>query len=365
MEAQLRLFFKRYGACPGRGSHAGARRAEAVIEETRTLLAQLFGVTAPERIAFTLNATDALNMAIKGVLTPGAHVVTTTQEHNSVSRPLYRLAQQGFIKLTRVPANREGLVHPKAMRAALKTGTRLVAMAHASNVTGALQPVAAVGHAVRRHGALFLVDAAQTAGTVPIDVEAMRIDLLAFPGHKALLGPPGTGGLYVGPRAHVAAWREGGTGVLSELPYQPQTLPLRLEAGSPNTLGIALWGEALRFLLQEGMARVRARKVALVARLLAGLRGDERMTIYGPTRLERRIAVVSLRLQRWHPQAAADVLDQRFGIAVRAGLHCAPGAHQNLGTFPEGTLRISPGYFTTEGEIDKCLAALRTLADAP
>jgi selenocysteine lyase/cysteine desulfurase len=200
---------------------------------------------------------------------------------------------------------------------------------------------------------------------VPIDVDAMGIDLLAFPGHKGLLGPPGTGGLYVGPRTTVAAWREGGTGVLSELPLQPQTLPLRLEAGSPNTLGIALWGESLRFLLQYDVAWVRERELLLAARLLEGLQADARFTVYGPARLADRVAVVSLRLRGVNPQAMADALDARFDIAVRAGLHCAPGAHQGLGTYPEGTVRISPGYFTTEQHIDACLEALRALAEEP
>lgn len=361
---RIRGFLEEYGACPGRGSHEMARQAEAVIEATRRVVAELFGVSDPRRIVFALNATDALNMAIKGVLQPGDHVVTTVMEHNSVSRPLNALERDGLIRVIRVPTSREGLVDPQDVRRAITDRTRLVVMLHASNVTGALQPIAAIGRIVREAGRLLLVDAAQTAGAYPIDVEPAGIDLLAFPGHKALMGPPGTGGLYVGPRAAVRPWREGGTGVMSEAPFQPEELPLRLEAGSPNTLGIALLGEAVRFILQFGVEWVRQREMALTERLLRGLQADERFTVYGPRDAARRVAVVSVNLAGHMPDAVGSRLSESFHIAVRAGLHCAPGAHRTLGTFPAGTVRISPGYFTTEAEIDQCVEALRTVAES-
>ena len=359
---QLGRWLEEFGGCPGRGSYAMAQRSGAVVDETRRLLAELLHVPEPERIALTLNATDALNMAIKGAVRPGDHVVTTVLEHNSVARPLNRLEHRGLIQVSRVAASGEGIVDPRDIRRALTPRTSLVAVMHASNVTGALQPVAQIGPIVREHGALFLVDAAQTAGAVPIDVETSSIDLLAFPGHKALLGPPGTGGLYIGPRARLSPWREGGTGVLSELPLQPEEFPYAFEAGSPNTLGLAGLRESLQFILQYGVAWIRAHELSLTQQLLEGCRADGRLTVYGPSRLEDRVAVVSLTVQGCPAAGVAQFLDQEHGIAVRAGLHCAPGAHRALGTFPEGTVRVSPGYFTSADRIDRCVAALREAA---
>ena len=358
---RLREFLERYGACPGRGSYEMARHAETVVEQTRQRVAELFALRDPRRIVFTLNATDALNMAIKGALAPGDHVVTTVLEHNSVARPLNRLQRDGRIGVTRVGASAEGWVDPADIRKALTARTTLVAVTHGSNVTGALQSIEEIGPIVRAHGARFLVDAAQTAGAVPINVEASCIDLLAFPGHKALLGPPGTGGLYVGPRAHLAPWREGGTGILSELPLQPDELPYSLEAGSPNTLGLALLGEALEFILQYGVPWIRRHEMDVTRRLLEGLSADGRFVVYGPSELEQRIAVVAINVPGAGPEEIGDRLS-RLGIAVRTGLHCAPGAHQAMGTFPQGTVRISPGYFTTASEVDRCLEALGQIA---
>lgn len=359
---RLREFLEKYGACPGRGGYEMARQAEAVIEHARELLAELFHVGDPRRLIFTLNATDALNMAIKGVLVPGDHVVTTLLEHNSVARPLNRLERKGLIRVTRVRSSPEGYVDPDDIRRAIIERTKLVAVIHGSNVTGTLQPVMEIGRIVREHDTLFLVDASQTAGAVPIDVEDMGIDLLAFPGHKALLGPPGTGGLYVGPRARLAPWREGGTGVLSELPLQPDEWPYCLEAGSPNTLGIALLGESVGFILQYGVQWIRAHELNLTRRLLKGLVGDERFTVYGPLESEQRVAVVSVNVRGCLPEAVGETLNQ-CGIAVRTGLHCAPDAHRTIRTFPHGTVRISPGYFTKESEIDACLEVLQQATD--
>jgi selenocysteine lyase/cysteine desulfurase len=277
-------------------------------------------------------------------------------------RPLNRLEHKGLIQVTRVGVSREGLVDPEDIHKALTARTKLVAVIHGSNVTGALQPIEEIGPIVRAHGALFLVDAAQTAGAVPIDVETACIDLLAFPGHKALLGLPGTGGLYVGPRTRLTPWREGGTGVLSELPLQPEEFPYAFEAGSPNTLGVAGLRESIQFVLQYSVTWIRAHELSLTRRLLDGLRSDERFRVYGPPASERRVAVVAVNVAGCSPAAVAEFLDQTHGIAFRAGLHCAPGVHQALGTFPEGTIRISPGYFTKEADIDRCLEALREAA---
>jgi cysteine desulfurase family protein len=360
--ARLSSDLEQYGGCPGRGLHPLARQADALLDETRRLLAALFGVAEPSRIVFACNATDALNMAIKGTLEPGDHVVTTALEHNSVSRPLAALERAGVIRVTRVAAGPDGLLEPGDVAQAITPRTKLVAVIHGSNVIGSLLPVGAIGRLVRERGSLLLVDASQTAGAVPIDVEAACIDLLAFPGHKALLGLPGTGGLYVGPRAEVGPWREGGTGIRSEEPLQPRELPFRLEAGSPNTLGLAGLSTALRFIRQEGIGRIRAHELALTRRLLEGLQGDDRFAVYGPARLEDRIAVVSLRIRGSKPEDVATALSEEHAIAVRAGLHCAPGAHRALGTFPEGAVRVSPGYFITEEQMEECLVALRKIA---
>ena len=360
---RLRGYLEEYGGCPGRGTYDLAREADAVVNDTRRLLAQLFHIGDPRRIVFTLNATDALNMAIKGQLEPGDHVVTTDIEHNSVARPLNALERSGRIRVTRVSASRTGLIDPDDVRRAITDRTALVEMVHGSNAIGSLQPIEAVGRLVRERGSCFLVDAAQTAGAVPIDVEAACIDLLAFPGHKALLGLPGTGGLFVGPRASLKPWREGGTGVLSEEPLQPEALPLALEAGSPNTLGLAGWRDALQFILQQGVERIRQHELVLMDQLLHGLREDGRFILHGPARLEDRIAVASVTVNGLAPQQVSVFLNDAHGIAVRAGLHCAPGAHRTMGTFPSGTVRISPGCFSTADDITGCLEALQEAAD--
>src|SRR5438067_10120235 len=250
-------------ANPGRAGHKMALAAERALDDARHLLNQFFHGEGPERFVFTLNGTDALNMAFKGVLADGDHVITTDLEHNSVSRPLVAMAQAGRITLTRLPADAGGTLDPDAVAAAVTPKTRLIALTHASNVLGTVQPVAEVGRVARERDLLFLVDAAQTAGVVPIDVQAMCIDLLAFPGHKSLLGPTGTGALYVGPRAKLRAWREGGTGGDSSTPTQPTEYPYFLEGGTPNVLGIAGMIAGLNFVEERTPDELREHEVAL------------------------------------------------------------------------------------------------------
>jgi cysteine desulfurase family protein len=344
-------------ANPGRGGHRRAVAAERHVREARHLLNQLLGGGAPERFAFTLNCTDALNMAIKGVLQDGDHVITTTLEHNSVLRPLQARERQGRIALTRIPANADGLIDPGDVERTLKRRTRIVAIAHASNVLGTVQPIAEVARLARDHGALVLVDAAQTAGVVPIDVESLGIDLLAFPGHKALLGPTGTGGLYVGPRVEMRPWREGGTGGDSALPTQPQTFPDHLEAGTPNVLGIVGLAEGVRYVATRGVEAIYWHESKLIGRLVAHSRRTGDFRIYGRPSAEGRVGTISIGVDGVPAADLGTILDECYGIAVRAGLHCAPGAHRSLGTFPDGTVRVSPGPFTREGDIDAlCLA---------
>jgi selenocysteine lyase/cysteine desulfurase len=293
------------------------------------------------------------------VLDPGDHVVTTDLEHNSVSRPLVAMAEAGRIALTRVPADAGGTIDPAAIEAAITPKTRLIALTHASNVLGTIQPVAEVGRIARDRDLLFLVDAAQTAGVVPIDVQAMCIDLLAFPGHKSLLGPTGTGGLYVGPRAEVRPWREGGTGGDSLTPTQPPDFPHTLEGGTPNVLGIAGLTAGLDFVEERGLDAIREHEVRLCDRLRLALAELPGFEVFGHGDPARRVGTVSFRCEMIPAPDLGGILDTSFDIAVRPGLHCAPYIHKALGTAPDGLVRVSPGPFTTDADIDKLIAALK------
>jgi cysteine desulfurase family protein len=350
-------------ANPGRAGHKMALAAEHTLDNARHRLNRFFNGRNPERWIFTLNGTDALNIAIKGVLRDGDHVVTTNVEHNSVSRPLVALAEAGRITLTRVSAQGDGRVDPAAIEAALTPRTRLVAMTHASNVLGTIQPIAEIGRLVRSRDLLFLVDAAQTAGVVPIDVQALCIDLLAFPGHKAMFGPTGTGVLYVGPRAEslLHPWREGGTGGDSSSPTQPRELPYYLEGGTPNVLGIAGLIAGLDFVEERGPDHLRQHEVSLCEQVRHALLDMPGFQVFGPADPALRVGTLSFRHESIPAGDLGAILDQSFDIAVRPGLHCAPYIHKAIGTYPEGTVRISPGPFTTQEQIDRLLAALREI----
>jgi cysteine desulfurase family protein len=354
----LDRFARQSLANPGRAGHKMALSAERTLDEGRHLLNQLFHGKDAERFVFTLNCTDALNMAFKGVLAEGDHVITTDLEHNSVSRPLRAMELAGRIRLTRLTADGSGTLNPDAVHQAINPKTRLVALTHASNVLGTVQPVAAVGRICREHDLLFVVDAAQTAGVVPIDVQEMYIDLLAFPGHKSLLGPTGTGGLYVGPRARLAAWREGGTGGDSSSETQPRDFPYYLEGGTPNVLGVAGLIEGVRYVQAKGLDRIHAHEVALVERLWQRLDEMETYRVFGHRDHARRVGTISFRSEALPASELGGILDQAFDVAVRPGLHCAPYIHRSLGTFPEGTVRVSPGPFTTEADVDHLAGAL-------
>lgn len=365
--AALESFLRGAGANPGRGSHVMAARAAATLDETRRKLARIIGVADPRRIIFASNTTDALNLAIKGVLRPGDHAVTTEMEHNSVRRPLRALRDQG-VSVSSVAADAEGFTSPESFLAALRPETRLVVLTHASNVNGAVQPVAEIAAAVRAHSdAFILVDAAQTLGALPFTMEELDADLLAFPGHKGLMGPPGTGGLVIGPRVgpdDLRTVREGGTGGNSEEDVQPAELPARYEAGTVNTVGIAALGAAADVVLELGVPAIRAHEAGLVDRLVEGLGEIPGVYLLAPRDPERRAAVVSFLIEGWEPVDIGAALDSSFGIACRTGLHCAPDACKTLGAFPGGTVRFSPGYYTTEAEIDLALEAVEQLARA-
>jgi cysteine desulfurase/selenocysteine lyase len=351
------------GAPAGRGTYAQAAEVERQVLGCRLALAELLHVSDPRRIVLTFNGTDALNLALDGLLRPGDHVVTSVCEHNSVLRPLAALRDRRQVAVTYVPVDRAGRVDPDDIRRACTPRTRVIALVHASNVTGTIQPAEAVGQIAREAGAYFLLDAAQTLGYLPVDVQRMGVHLLAAPGHKGLLGPLGTGLLYVaeGVEAELQPIRQGGTGTHSEEEAQPRELPDRYEAGNLNVPGIVGLQAGVRHVLAAGVEAERARQQWLMTRLLAGLHELDGVQVYGPPDAAGRVGLVSLRWEGLSPQELASVLDAQWSIQTRAGLHCAPRMHASLGTLPEGTLRLSVGHFTTLDQIDTVLAALATI----
>ena len=355
------------GVAAGRAAYREATDVERLVAETRRGVARLIDVENSSRIVFTLNGTDSLNCAIHGILRPGDHVVTTVLEHNSVLRPLRYLEETCDVKVTRVPCDAAGIVDPSDMEAAVTSQTTLIAMLHASNVTGALQPAAQVGRIARDRDVLFLLDAAQSLGHVPLSVDELNVDLLAAPGHKGLLGPLGTGVLYVRPgvEQRLAPLRQGGTGTNSEDDVQPFRLPEKYESGNLNTPGIAGLGAGVAHLLSEGLDEARRREVRLTQRLLDGLAEIEGVTRYGPADAADRVGVVSTSVRGYDPQEVSAMLDAAYRIQTRSGLHCAPRMHRALGTFEAGgTVRFSLGHFTTEQEIDTTITAMQEIAAA-
>ncbi|HEY2786371.1 MAG TPA: aminotransferase class V-fold PLP-dependent enzyme [Fimbriiglobus sp.] len=348
-------------ANPGRAGHRMAVGAKRTLDDARHRINRFLNGANPDRVAFALNGTDALNMAIKGVLSPGDHVVTTDLEHNSVSRPLVALADAGVITLTRARADGDGTVEPDAVRAALTPNTKLIALTHASNVLGTVQPIGEIGRLCKDRGVLFLVDAAQTVGVLPIDVRVLNVDLLAFPGHKSLFGPTGTGGLYVAPGVPIKAWREGGTGGDSKSPTQPKDFPFFLEGGTPNVLGVVGMIAGLDFVEQKGVDAIRVHELALCDRLRRALADRPEFTFPGHADNSRRVGTLSFRCEGLASEDLAGILDTSFDIAVRAGNHCAPYVHKAVGSYDDGLVRVSPGPFNTEADIDHLIAALREI----
>jgi cysteine desulfurase / selenocysteine lyase len=329
-----------------------------VIGSCRKKVADLIGVNDSSRIIFTQNGTDSLNLALHGLLRPGDHVVTSVCEHNSVLRPLRFLAARD-VTTSYVPCDNHGYVDPDAVRKKITPKTRLIALIHASNVTGAMQPVEAVGQVAAERGVLYLVDAAQSLGHVPIDVSSIGCHLLAAPGHKGLLGPLGIGVLYIaqGVEEQLVPLRQGGTGTRSDEDQQPDSLPDRYESGNLNVPGIVGLEAGVTHVARLGEAHVLAHSRALVQRLIAGLTGLPGLRLYGPPSGADRVGVVSLNVAGFDPQELAAVLDANWRIQTRAGLHCAPRMHAALGTSPSGTLRLSIGHFTTQEDIDAAIAA--------
>jgi cysteine desulfurase family protein len=358
-------FMTEVGANPGRSAHHLSIEAGRIVYETREALARLLNMDDPLRIVFSLNATEALNLALCGILRPGDRVVTSSMEHNSVMRPLRALEKQGMVEIEIVPCSSEGFMDPADLEAALRPKTRMIVLNHASNVVGSLLPVGEAGKIARAHGVLLLVDAAQTAGAYPLDMEAMRIDLLAFTGHKALLGPQGTGGLCIGERVEVddmEPLKRGGTGSRSEREEQPEFLPDKCESGTPNTVGLAGLRAGVEFVLEHGVENIRLHEVKLTRRLIEGLLNIPGVIVYGRHDAEMQTAVVSFNVEGLSPSDVGVRLDEEYDIMSRVGLDCAPAAHRTIGTFPVGTVRFGLGYFNTADEVDAALTAVMEIA---
>lgn len=348
-------------ANPGRAGHKMALAAEHVLDDGRHRLNQLVNGKAAERFILTLNCTDALNMAFKGVLQAGDHVITSDLEHNSVSRPLRAMELAGLITVTKVHADGGGTINPDDVKNAITPKTRLIALTHASNVVGTIQPITEIGKIAREKDVLFLVDCAQTIGVVPVDIQAMQIDLLAFPGHKGLFGPTGTGALYVSPRVKVNPWREGGTGGDSSSETQPKEFPYFLEGGTPNVLGVAGMAAGIQWLMSEGMAKIHEHEVSLTERLWHQLDEIGGFDVFGHRDFANRVGTLSFRCEALPATEIGGILDEAFDVAIRPGLHCAPYIHRAIGTFPEGTVRVSPGPFNTAEDIDRLTGALKEI----
>ena len=345
----------------GRGVHEGALSASRIIYDSRIALAELFGAESPERIAFTANSTQALNIAIKGVLNPGDHVITTTLEHNSVLRPLYELEERG-VQLTILPADKAGNVRYEDFEQEIRPNTRAIVTTHGSNLTGNLLDIGRLGGIAKKYGLLYIVDASQTAGVFDIDVQQMHIDILCFTGHKGLLGPQGTGGLYVRDGVEVRPLLSGGSGVQTYLRSHPAQMPTALEAGTLNGHGIAGLGAAVRHILDTGMETIRQKEQALMWEFYTQVRQIPGITVYGDFSTQNRCPIVTLNVRDYDSGEVSDALASEYGIATRPGAHCAPLMHKALGTVEQGAVRFSFSHYNTEEEIIFAVSALRELA---
>lgn len=359
--AAMDHFQRNIGGNPGRGTTHFALHSTSMVLDTREALASLFHIHDPLRISFTLNVTEALNVALKGSLLPGDHLIISSMEHNAIARPAFVLAELG-VEVTVLPCNGDGLLDINNLVKAIKKNTKMVAMLHASNIIGTIQPIEEIGKVCRQYGLLFVVDSAQSAGILPIDVIAQQIDILTFTGHKGLLGPQGTGGMYVRPGITIKPLKEGGTGSHSQDTKQPEIMPDSLESGTLNTPGIIGLGAGVNFVLQQGIDNIRKHEQTLMDRLWSNLKDIKGVQLYGPTNLKTRTAVLAFNIGDMDSAEVSFQLEQEFGIITRSGLQCAPLAHKTIGTLKQGTCRLSPGFFNTEQEMDTIIQAITSIA---
>ena len=351
----------------GRGAHGATLGASRIIYDTRVLLGDLFGISAPERIAFTSNATEALNTAISGMFKKGDHVITTECEHNSVLRPLYRKEKEG-VELTILPTlknekRKQGILDYASLENAVKPNTKAIVITHVSNLTGNITDLESVSSFAKKHGLLLVADASQSAGVLPLNVEKLGIDVLCFTGHKGLLGPQGTGGIYVREGVEIQPLKVGGSGVHSYDKNHPSQMPAALEAGTLNAHGIAGLHGALEYLKETGIETIRQKEMELLKYFLEGVREIEGITLYGNPELEHRVATVALNIRNYDSGEVADLLWEEYEIAVRSGAHCAPLMHNALGTKEQGAVRFSFSHYNTKEETDIAIRALREIAE--
>ncbi|AKL97363.1 cysteine desulfurase Csd [Clostridium aceticum] len=353
---------KNFGANPGRSGHKMALEAGRTIFKGREMICKLFNIDDPMQVVFTSNATEALNLAIKGILDQGDHVITTSMEHNSVLRPIKRVENNG-VENTIIQCDERGELDPKLIEQAIKSNTKLIVTTHASNVTGTIMPIEEIGKIAKEHGILFLVDAAQTAGIYDINVSSNNIDLLAMAGHKGLMGPQGTGVLYIREGIDVRHFKEGGTGSKSQELVQPLMMPDRYESGTPNTPGIAGLTAGIEFILEEGLDKIRKHEEELTSYFIEGLKEMKKVKIYGQQNAKKQASVVSINIEDEDSSEIGYILDKVFDIGVRPGLHCAPMAHRTIGTLDQGTVRFSFGYFNTKEDINQALEAIKNICE--
>lgn len=350
------------GGTPGRGIHQVAVQANDTCQIVRKKIAKFFDVLDDFRIVFTYSATDALNLAIKGFVEDGDHVLISSMEHNSVLRPLRGLEKKGVISLDIVSCDEEGYIDMDDLKRKFRNETKLVVVSHASNVTGAVQPIKEIGSEVRSRDVFLLVDAAQSAGVIPLSVTNDLVDMLVFAGHKGLYGMQGTGGLVIGERVSaLRPLREGGTGFDSKSETQPLNWPEAFEAGTHNIPGIISLGEGVTFIEEIGIEKIAKLEMEHFDYIWDRLNDNDNVILYGPPPTKDRVPVLSFNIKGWEPEDIANILTQNYEISVRSGLHCAPLAHRTIGTYPEGTVRVSPGYFTTKEELRHFLQAIKNI----
>ncbi|MEY8304786.1 aminotransferase class V-fold PLP-dependent enzyme [Anaerosalibacter bizertensis] len=352
---------KEYGANPGRAGHKLALRAGRGIYEARDVLSRLFNIKNPMNLIFTYNCTDSLNLGIKGLLKKGDHVITTSMEHNSVLRPLKHLEKYG-IETTIINGDSKGRINPLDIEKSIKENTKMIIMTHISNLTGTIMPIKEVGEIAKKKDIIYMVDGAQSAGVYDIDVEDMNIDLLAFPGHKGLLGPQGTGGLYIRDGIFLKELKEGGTGSSSDSLYQPDIMPDKYESGTPNAPGIIGLGNGVNYILEKGMNNIREHEENLTEYFIEELLKIDGVKIYGPLDIKEQAPVVSINIRDEDSSEISYILDEEYNIAVRSGLHCAPLAHKTIGTFKQGVIRFSFGVFNTYEEIELGIEAIKEIS---
>ena len=351
-----------YAGNPGRSGHKLAMKMDLEIYETREKICKLINGTEVLNVIFTFNATDSLNLAIKGVLEKGDHVVTTSMEHNSVLRPLNQLRKDGIIDLSIVYADNKGYLEPQKIFDAVTPNTKMIVTTHMSNVFGTIVDIKSIGEFCRDNNILYLVDAAQSIGVLDIDVQDMNIDLLAFPGHKALFGPMGTGALYIKEGIKVKPLKQGGTGSYSHSIDQPELYPDSLESGTPNGVGIIALGKGIDFINQVGLENIRNHEISLKNHFIDLLKDNDDIILYG-TLDDRQGAVVSLNVKNMDSSEVSYILSDEFDIYTRPGFHCAPLAHKSLGTDKLGAIRFSFGYFNTIEEVEQCANALKNIIE--